>query len=286
MRFSEALKHSIPIRVHLQSSAVFQNTHMSAQSIILTAVACGLTFVSLAAEPEDKSARRIRLLAVGDNPPFRQEIRNGVRFELNAPLDSIPPREVDVRCGKESAAPVALHLGRISMPVAVPAGLGILDLKRGGETPDASPWLRIQRPESGDFLVLIWRDPTKKNWRDAVSLSVPDGPAGSPAGTVRIVNIFPHSVRIMWGDETLVLAPGKTIARPVRPGAEMPFQILVADKAGGMQRYYSGNVTQNQGERSLVTIYQADGVAPRRPLKVAVLREPVIAEKSQGTRPR
>jgi hypothetical protein len=247
---------------------------MSATTFILTAATCCLTIWSLAAEPEHKTDRHARFLALGESPPFRQEIRNGVRYELDVPADSIPPREVIPQCGKESAAAVALHLERISTPVAVPEGEGTLDLRRAGEAPDALPWLRINRPAAGDFLVLLWRDPAKKTWRDAVYLIVPDGPAGAPAGTVRIVNLFPQSIRVMWGDESQVLAAGKSIQRSVRPTAEIPFQILVPDRSGTMTRYYSGNVTQNRGELGLVTFYRADGTAPRRPVKVLALREP------------
>jgi hypothetical protein len=229
----------------------------------------------LGAAPETKSGRHVRFLAVGDSPPFRQEIRDGVRYELDVPPDSIPPREVVPGFGKQSAAAAALRLGRISLPVSVPPGEGIVDLRRVGETPDAVPWLRIQRPESGDFLVLLWRNPTHKTWQDAISLSVPDGPDIAPAGHVRIVNLHPQAIRMTWGGKNLILPAAKMIQRAVKPGTQIPFQILVADSTASMKPYYSGTVTQNQGERGLVIIYRADGVAPRRPLQVAVLREPV-----------
>jgi hypothetical protein len=248
---------------------------MSVKSSRRIAVFFLLPVLWLGAEPEAKSGRHVRFLAVGDSPPFRQEIRDGVRYELEVPPGSIPPREVVPGFGKHSAAAVALRLGRISAPVSVPAGEGIVDLRRVGETLDAAPWLRIKRPESGDFLVLLWRNPTHKTWQDAISLIVPDGPDLAPAGHVRIVNLFPQAIRMTWGGENLILPAAKIIQRAVKPGAEIPFQILVADSAASMKPYYSGALTQNQGERGLITIYRADGVAPRRPLQVAMLREPV-----------
>jgi len=261
---------------------------MSIKSFLLVVAGCWFAVWAHAADGNSKQERKVRILPVGESPPFLQEIRDGVRYELEVPPDSIPPREVVPSCGKDvppdkdpklakdpqAAKPLGLHLGRISAPATVPAGAGIFDLKRVGEGPDAKPWLRIQRPEAGDFLLFLWRDPNKKSWRDALGLCVPDGPLGAPAGTVRIVNLFPQAVRILWAGEALMLVPGKTIGRTVKPGAEMPFQILVADKSGAMKLYYSGNVTQNPGERSLVAIYRADGVAPRRPVKVEILREP------------
>lgn len=248
---------------------------MSCLSILRIAACCLLTNLPLYAQPEAKSARHGRFLAVGDSPPFRQEIRDGVRYELDPPPDSIPPRVVVPGFGKEATAAVAMHLGRISAPVTVPAGEGILELRRRGESLDTEPWVRLKRPEAGDFLVFLWRTRPKGTWKNAASLVVPDGPDGAPAGTVRIVNLFPRAVRIMWGAENLLLPAGKSLQRAVKPGAEIRFQILVADPAATLKEYYSGSVTQNRGERGLVTIYQADGVAPRRPLKVSMLREPV-----------
>lgn len=253
---------------------------MSFKSPGRISAACLLAVLTVSAEPEadSKPARHVRFLAMGDSPPFRQEIRDGVRYELDPPPDSIPPRQIVPGFGKQFAEAVDLRLGRISALTTVPAGEGTLDLRPPGQAPDAAPWVSLKTPESGDFLVFLFRNPAKPTWKDAVSLIVPDGAAGAPAGTLRIVNLFPLSIRIVWGGETLILPAGKTALRNVRPGTETPFQILVADAAGSMKRYYSSSVTQNQGERGLVTIYRADGEDPRRPLKVAMLREPVQPE--------
>ncbi|MEM9237940.1 MAG: hypothetical protein AAGB14_14295, partial [Verrucomicrobiota bacterium] len=40
--------------------------------------------------------RQMRLLTVGERPPFRQEIRDGVRYELPPPPGSLPPVELEV----------------------------------------------------------------------------------------------------------------------------------------------------------------------------------------------
>jgi len=158
---------------------------------------------------------------------------------------------------------------------AVPEGEGNLELRRTGDDLKAAPWLSFKRPETGDFLVYLFRSPSKKTWSDAVGLVIPDGPVGSPAGTVRVVNLYPLAIRVVWAAEGIMLPAGKNILRTIQPGTEVPFQILVPDETGAMKRYYSGAVTQNPNERGLVTIYRADGENPRRPVKVSMLREPV-----------
>jgi hypothetical protein len=237
-----------------------------------------LMIQAVVAAPDPETSRQARILALGDSPPFRQEIRDGVRYELDPLPNSIPPREVIAGFGTEVSEAVELRLGQITVPVEVPAGEGALDLRVKGEAPDSAPWVSVKRPETGDFLVFLWRNPAKGNWQHVSSLNVPDGPLGAPVDTVRVVNLFPLSIRILWGTESLVLPSGKTLLRPIQPGADLPFQILVADASGTMQRYYSGAVTQNRGERGLVAIYRADGESPRRPLKVVMMREPVPPE--------
>lgn len=225
------------------------------------------------AEPAADSARHARFLAVGDSPPFRQEIRDGVRYELDPPPGSIPPREVVPGFAGKPSPPVPLRLGRISPPVKVPAGEGPLHLQRAGDAPDATPWVTLKSPETGDFLVILWRDPKTGSWQHARSLVVPE----APAGHARIVNLFPQPVRMFWGAENMLLAPGGAALRPIAQNPPVALRILTADASGAMKRYYSGSVSVNEGERGLVTTYLADGVSPRRPLKVSILREPVLA---------
>src|SRR6478609_1880290 len=184
---------------------------------------------------QTETARQVRFLALGELPPFHQEIRDGVRYELEPPAGSIPPRELMLGFGTESSESLPLRLGEISAPMKAPAGAGPLLLSRSRDAKDAEPWLRVNRPESGDFLVLLWRDSKKGTWDSTRSLVVPDDAVSAPAGSVRFANVSPAA----------------------------------------------GVVLLNPGERSLVSIYLADGAARRLPLKVAVKREiaPVAVKK-------
>jgi len=144
----------------------------------------------------------------------------------------------------------------------------------------------VTRPESGDFLVLLWRDSKKGTWESARSLVVPDDAVGAPAGSVRFVNVSPAQVGITLGSEKLLLGAGKIFTRTVQVGQEEAFQVLLPDTTGSLKRLHAGVVLQNPGERSLVLIYLADGLAHRLPLKVTVKREaaPVPPKKGVITR--
>ena len=231
------------------------------------------------AEPVAETARHARFLAVGDLPPFRQEIRDDVRYELDPPPGSIPPREVIPGGAGKPSPPVALRLGHISPPVKVPVGEGPLHLRRAEDKPDGPPWVTLKQPETGDFLVMLWRDPKPGSWQKAKSLVV----AEAPAGSARIVNLFPQPVRMLWGDESILLPPGGAILRPVPDKKAVSLRILTADASGAMKRYYSGSVSANPAERCIVTTYRADGESPRRPLKVSILREPAMATSQEAS---
>ncbi|MEO5915121.1 MAG: hypothetical protein ABIS50_12875 [Luteolibacter sp.] len=232
---------------------------------------------ALHAEPAAEKGRTVRFLAVGELPPFRQEVRDDVRYELEPPAGSIPPREVLLGFGGDKTEAAPLRLGRISEPLKAPAGIGPLLLKRREAAADAEPWLRLVRPESGDFLVLLWRDAKGGTWDKALSLVLPDDPVSVPAGSVRVVNICPAEVRVVIGEEKLLLQAGKSFKRTVPPGVEQPLQVLLPDTTGTLRSLHSGVITQNPGERSLVLIFRADGESPRRPVKVSVQREPAPA---------
>lgn len=249
------------------------------QRVIHPIVALALIVTGHSAAAETAAQiRHARFLAVGDLPPFRQVIRDGVRYELEPPPGSIPPREILAGFVGNPSEPVPLRLGRIGPHVTVPAGAGPLHLWRDKDTEGASPWVTLKSPEAGDFLVLLWRSPSAETWNEASAMTI----AETPRGMARVVNLFPSALSIEWGDEALRLPAGRSFTRRL-PQQDEPvaLRILSQDAQGGARRYYSGAISANQNERCLVTIYRADGVVPRRPLKVSILREPAITPTPQ-----
>ncbi len=220
-------------------------------------------------------ARTARILPLGEPPPFRQEVRDGVRYEIDPPAELIPPREVFAGPAESGKSGIRLQLGRISAAFSVPAGTGPLAIRGSGEAA-AAPWIELPRPETGDFLILTWRTPDQTNWTKPAHLVVPDG-AAAPAGSVRIINLFPQAVSIVLSAENLLLEPGKSILRTMPEAAALPFAVVVTGPDGRPKRYFSTTITQNPGERGWIVLHRADGASPRRPLKTTLLREFVPA---------
>lgn len=238
----------------------------------------GISIASTEANPKPPE-RHVRFLAVGEMPPFHQEIRGDVRYELEPPEGSIPPRQVTIGFGGEKNPSATLRLGQISPPLVAPTGGGPLVLRLPGQKEDSPPWIRLTRPENDDFLVILWRASPKGTWKEAQALIVPDGPLSAPAGSVRLVNVAPIDVGVVIGSEKLVLSSGKTLQHRVSAGPDQAFQIVVNDAAGSPRRLHSGTITQNPGERGLILVYRADGESARRPVKVSVQREQVPGQR-------
>lgn len=224
-------------------------------------------------KPAAASQRMLRLLPLGEAPPFEQEVKDGIRYELEPETGSIPPRQVLAGAG-ETAPVVRLNMNRISEAVRLPAGVAPVVLRAVAGTPDTAPtpWLTLRPPETGDVLALLWRDP-KKPWSQARAMLLPDSAAALPAGRFRVINLLPVEAALTIDGKNELVAPGRAFVREVTVGKDLPFQVAYRDPTGKLKQFHSAAILLNAGERGQVLLYLADGKAPRRPARVKVISE-------------
>lgn len=224
---------------------------------------------------EEAKPRLVRFLAVGEAPPFRQEIRDGVRHELPPPPGSVPPERVTVTAlaGEEEkrAGEVQLRLGLMSQALEIDSGPGSLVLVRKDRD---EPWLRLERPESGDLVVVLWRDASEGDWDKARSrvLTVDPDP-----GKLRIANVSPWTVALRLGGEKAALKSSGLMVRRLPAGRVAEFEAGLVGREGRVSWFHSIALEQQAGESSLVVLYRADRRNPRRPLKLFTQRQKVVA---------
>ncbi|MDB6077361.1 MAG: hypothetical protein JWO82_1108 [Akkermansiaceae bacterium] len=229
--------------------------------------------------------RKIRFLALGDAPPFQQEVRDGVRYELEPPEGSVPPREIVPSFGEKEKdqdpgkqpEPIRLNLGRITPPSTIPDGAGLLELRKKDASGDSKPWLSLQRPEHGDLMVLLWRDPRGKSWEQTSALIIADSPDSPGPGGVQMLNLIPVTVGVTLGTEKIALPYARIVTKKPELKQDLPLEVnaLSADLKTPGKRFLSTVLAINAGECNRVLIYRADGVSPRTPVKVLILREPI-----------
>lgn len=250
---------------------------------VLAMVAVGMAGSATAQDDSDGSSaagrvkRQVRFLAVGEAPPYEQVIRNGIAIELPPPPGSVPPGSVSVGAREpdgdklRALGQARLRLGLVSRPLEVAEGPGSLVLMRE-EDGESEPWLRLERPEQGDLLVILWRDRDEGSWEKARAMVLG---VGSAPGILRVVNVSPWPVPVVLGGERAALRSGGTLRRRLEPGKVAEFQAGLADRSGEISWLYQLGLEQQQGESSLVVLYRADRDEPRRPLKIFTHRENV-----------
>lgn len=242
---------------------------------LLTAAVVGFAPLLLEAQEEKKPACRLRFLAVGNAPPFKQEIRNGIRYELPPPPGSVPPRRVVVE--RESAdeeveelGGVTLKLGSVSKQVELPA-VGDRPI-RLRDMDEETPWLEFPFPGEGRFLVVLRRAPKAGTW-DEVQARVIDDRLS--AGGLRLINATDQNLAIVYGEQRIALRGGQAWTSRLAPGKPVGFQVGLPDGAGGLERVLNRSLEQGPAERTLVVLSAADRPDARTPLKMTVLREDV-----------
>jgi hypothetical protein len=231
---------------------------------------------ALSAE-EEKVLHRFRVIPLGDQPPFRQELREGVRYEVDPPEGSVPPSMLEVITGGESGVesdgkllPFRLRLGSPSpvrtIRVAGTPGVG-LEIQGGEE------WAKVPLSRGGRTLAVAWRD-AKDDWRRPRFMALEDGPAAVPPGTVRLVNASGMPIAIRWGEVKLAIRPGKVLSQPFPDGAQrVVMMVLYPAPDGGFRQIFSNIVDRDASKIHQFFIYQTDGAEARAPVRVVPLVE-------------
>ncbi|WP_193211927.1 hypothetical protein [Luteolibacter marinus] len=212
----------------------------------------------------------LRILPLGDPPPFVQEVRNGVRYELPAPEGSVPPRSVllsPAAAGGEDAKELALRLrlgtpsAEVSFPLPEERSVTV-------RTEAGGAWLKIPLSKADASLALVWRG--GKLWDKARVLTVPDT---ARDGDFRFINVTAKPMAVTWGSEKLKLNPATTMIRRAPAGARTVALSIQFPVDGGLRPCLVTEAEVKAGSRQDYLIYAADGDKPRLPVKVLALSE-------------
>ena len=249
--------------------------------------ATGLRAQTDAAKEEKKDAPpgRLRLLPIGDAPPHREEIIDGIRVHLPPPPGSIPPRTVTAWLNPEKRVEWSPQLGRLTQAVELPRELNRVALLDGQAAPDAPPWLTLDLKPGGETLAVLSRGGNEPSWSSPAAILLPDDAVAFPAGRVVLLNLAAIDIPVQLGNEKFSLAPRRPVFRDPGAVAALP---LKAARPGPNQRpvfFHQGEILLNPGERAFVLVYAADGIQPRQPIKLLVLKEraPVPAPPPAGS---
>lgn len=225
---------------------------------------------AVAQDGDKKPDRLLRILAVGESPPYAEKIIDGKRVEQEPPKGSIPPRRVVLlgKEGQERGEPVRVQLGRLSAPI--PVGPGSVPLhESGAEGVDPKPWHQVKVPRATHALALLWRDPSDP-WSKPRSMTLKDDISSFPAGRVRVVNVSPFTVGLRIKGKDYKVAPYKTTMLAQNGQTQL---VVALQGQGKWHKVYDSVLNQRATERTNVVIYKADRKDSRSPAKVLVMPE-------------
>lgn len=236
--------------------------------------AASLLFTAVAFAQEPAAQHSLRILPLGDPPPFRQEVKAGVRYEIPAPEGTVPPREIMVasKIATEETPkefPLRLRLGTATPPLMVPSPQ---DGKLAVKTAAGAPWVSIPLSQSSSTLALVWR--TGKSWNEAARVfALPDD---TKEGEFRFINLTAKPMAVTWGDLKLKLNPATTMIQRIPDGKKaVPLTIQYPAPEGGLKPCFSTQVEKAPGTRQQFVIYVADGEKPKLPVKVLPLSDSI-----------
>ena len=237
-----------------------------------------LWFAAGVASAQETPTASLRLLTLGELPPFRQEIRDGVRRELDPPEGSIPPRLLETgmqpAAAKDAKPPAfRLQLSLPSQPAKVLPVDGMVKLR----DPAKGDWAEIPCPAGAKVLAVLWRP--ADSWDKPKVLALPDLGADHDPRTFRFVNVAPQTVGVVFGERRYQLQAGKVLSLTLPEGAKAAsVSILVAGPEGRLTPCFSGMAESRPGIATQFFVHRADGEKPRRPITVTPVSGPLVSE--------
>lgn len=224
---------------------------------------------------EEKIA--LRVLTLGNRAPFTQEVRDGVRHEVDPPEGSLPPREVTLGIASPAdaatepgAEQLNLRLGEVSTALSMPRPDPPVVTLRDRETNRI--WLKQGLAAAQSTLLIVWR--SGKTWDQTRCLALDDSPEAVPHGSCRVVNVAAVEVKLIWGTQRYRLLPGRNLVlRFPEASKDVPLEILYPDAAGTLRPCLSTTAEADPANRRQWFVFRADRADARTPVQVLPLSE-------------
>ena len=233
-------------------------------------------FPSLLAQDAPAARHNVRVLALGDHPPYRHELKDGVMQEIEAPEGSNPPKEIIIGAAlpAKGKAPQAtmFRLGQVSNSQECLVGEdSIIPIKKG----DASPWFSVKVPttRNASIVMVIRKGAT---WDEVTPVVFPDDATVRKAGATLITNMTGQPMFLTIGSQKIRLNSLKSYEVTLSADKpQMNLAIQYMNKSGKLEDAFSNQIAQQNTSHQRLIIYPADSENPRTPVNVITLIDPI-----------
>lgn len=224
--------------------------------------------------------QKLRLLPLGDPPPFQQAVRDGVRYELDAPEGSLPPAKVIledmVPAPSTPIHPLRLTLGQATPDLTAPLAKQTLGLQKD----HGGTWAKVRPHASGSSLILLWR--SGGTWNEVGHLALDDSQAVHKDHAVHFTNVTAVKMGVILGEEKLLLEPKATFTRIIPRATACRIVYLLSGNQ--TKTCFQSELTGSAGSHQRVIVYPTNSATSRNPAKVLLMteahaiREPVTVD--------
>ena len=163
-------------------------------------VALILLSLSLSVFAQGASHKHMRFLPLGDLPPHRETIENGVRIQFPPALGTIPPKPTTLAIDHKEGRDVPLRLKEFTEWSSINPTAGGVKLFQGKQI-GGKPWISSRFSSKSQSLGVLYADHQNKNWFNPKIITVPDDLSTFPAGSIRFVNVSHCSALVRFGNE-------------------------------------------------------------------------------------
>ncbi|MGC6466561.1 MAG: hypothetical protein ACON38_15845 [Akkermansiaceae bacterium] len=231
-----------------------------------------LLFVPLAVSAQNQR-KYVRFIPLGELPPWKEELIDGVRVQQEAPPGAIVPKSIAIPDGEDDVRRVDLNLRQPTKLMAFSEGTTALRLYKG-EQATGTPWLSSPMPTSKHSYGILFRDNANMTWDSPKLMMLRDDAQALPAGSIRFVNVSDHKTIIKVGKKSEVIQPGKSLVKELKEGAN-PILAGYYEKDGRVVMIFQNTVRLLKGQRVQAFFFKGQGVKPRTGVKFLSFPEPM-----------
>lgn len=218
----------------------------------------------VASAQEELPPKFLRYVALGQLPPWKEEILSDRRIQLPPEPGQMPPNEIWVNGGDYSGISRKLYLKRLTNYFSFDGEqtkLEILD-KEGGAV-----WFGHPMPNASHTLAILFRDLNEMTWFKPVAKVVRDDLQAFPLGTMRLVNVSHMEVVVKVGEEAPVfIKPGESSHQTLQEGNNLVI-VDVVGPGGETRTIYQNDIPMKKGRRVQSFVYKSQGASPSIPVR-------------------
>jgi len=206
----------------------------------------------------------LRLVPLGELPPWKEEIRGDRRIQSPPEPGQMPPSKIRVNGGDLNGFGGNLFLRRITNYYSIAGKQQRLEILEEGENP---PWISHAMPTASHTLAILFRDLQEMTWLKPVVKIVRDDLQAFPLGSMRLVNVSHLEIAVKVGDQDPVfIKSGESSQQKLKEGKNL-VRVDVIDPDGSNKMIFQNDFSIRKGQRVQSFVFKSQGLGASRPVR-------------------